>query len=1234
MNKTAIKNFSVWARTKLIKDIKYKAGLIGITEKGIKEPLPQSANNIEFYDIGTKEPYSISGIAVNQRRSLVKKIKEKENDSDYETAYNFIMEEVAYTWFNRLIAVRFMEVNDYLPSRIRVLSSESGKLEPDLVSSPFQSDIEFTDDDKYTIMQLKDENKIDELFQILFIKQCNALNDILPKLFEKTNDYTELLLKLSIADKENSVVYHLVNDIPEEDFDVEKGGQVEIIGWLYQYYNTELNEQVYNGNMSKSRIQKEMLPAATTIYTPDWAIRYMVENSLGRLWVEGHNNDELKREWKYYIDEAEQEESVKTQLEAIRKEYKDLKPEDIKIIDPCMGSGHILVYAFDVLMQIYESAGYGKREAVKSIIENNIYGIDIDDRAFQMSYFAVMMKARQYNRRILDGENSCNVYAFCESNGINKTHLQYFGSGLSDIERNDALNQITGLIDKFRDGKEYGSILDIENYNWDLLKRFVLESDIKGQLSLETVGIEETEKMLLDIIELGKVITQKYHIVITNPPYLGSSRFSPKLDRYIKKFYPDEKSDLSMVMLKKSLKSLSYKNGFISFITTSSWMFISSFEKIRKYMFSNVSINSLVDFGTELFDGKVGHNPIVAWVNRNSNIDYKMTAIRLVDYCYSKRWKKQIEFFNEENRFTAKQENFSKIPGSPIAYWVSDNLYNVFDNKKLSYYADAKKGISTSNNDRFLKLWYEVCLNNIGIGYSNSYDFEKSNLKWVPCNKGGSFRKWYGNNEYIINWYNNGLEIKNYKLACIRNEQYYFKESLTWTDLSSYKASFRYNKNGFIHDVAGPCVFNIDKNKYYFISLLNSEVINAIFKITSPTMHFNIGATSELPIIINSDYKMIIDELGKQNISISKTDWDSFETSWDFEKHPLVAEINKIINKPVLISDCFKNWENQCNERFNQLKSNEEELNRIFIEIYGLQDELTPDVEDKDISLKTNTSYRYKIKKKKSKKDNEFEPEVEIVESEDVRNKKFLHDTICELISYAVGCMFGRYSIDCDGLAYAGGEWDNSKYSSFIPQHDNIIPITDEEYIENDIVTLLCKWLKSVFGEETFDKNIEFIANALGNSGKTPLEIIRNYFIKDFFKDHCKIYQKRPIYWLFDSGKQNGFKALIYLHRYNADTIGNVRIDYLHRIQRVYESEINRMQENIENGTNSRQIALDTKRKEKLIKQLKECRDYDENISHLALSRIELDLDDGVKVNYEKLQTASDGKFYNVLAKI
>lgn len=533
MNKTAIKNFAIWARNKLISDISYRAGLMGITADGIQRALPQSTGGTEFYDIGTAEPYAISGEAVKQRRQLAEVIRRKEKDSDYQTAYRYIIEEVAYTWFNRLIAVRFMEVNEYLPSRVRVLSSETGKIEPDLVTNPFDADLSFTNEERQKIMQLKLGNQVDELFRLLFIRQCNALNEILPALFEKTNDYTELLLSLSVID-EDGVVYHLVHDIPENDFNVAEEGQVEIIGWLYQYYNTEPKDETFALLKKNVKITKERIPSATQLFTPDWIVRYMVENSLGRLWVEGHPDEELKAGWKYYLEEAEQELDVAAQLEVIRAEYRKINPEDIKVIDPCMGSGHILVYAFEVLMQIYESAGYSQREAVKSILENNLYGLDIDDRAYQMAYFAVIMKARQYNRRILSAETKCHIYSIQESNYIDRNQLAYFGAGLNEVEKNNALNQMEGLLDTFRDAKEYGSILDMENYDWDLLRRFLKGTDVVGQLALDAVGLEQTSERLQTLIDIGEVMARKYEVVVTNPPYMASGGMNTKLQKYIK----------------------------------------------------------------------------------------------------------------------------------------------------------------------------------------------------------------------------------------------------------------------------------------------------------------------------------------------------------------------------------------------------------------------------------------------------------------------------------------------------------------------------------------------------------------------------------------------------------------------------------------------------------------------------------------------------------------------------
>lgn len=1224
MDKTSIKNFAIWARNKLIADIGYKASLMGITEDGIGEALSQSTISTEFYDIGTDNPYSISTNQIKQRKRLVEVIRKKEADTDYKTAYKYIIEEVAYTWFNRLIAIRFMEVNDYLPSRMRVLSSVSGKHEPDIVTNPFEAELELSDDDKEKITAYKSDNNIDELFNLLFIKQCNALNTILPALFEKTDDYTELLLNLSVIDRDG-VVYKLVTDIAEDDFNIEKGGQVEIIGWLYQYYNSEPKAAAF---AKKGKITKEEIPAVTQLFTPDWIVRYMVENSLGRLWVEGHTDEELKANWKYYLEEAAQEAEVERQLTEIRKEYAKFSPEDIKIIDPCVGSGHILVYAFDVLIKIYESAGYSTRDAAKYILEHNIYGLDIDDRAFQLAYFAIMMKARQYNRRILNGEYKPNIYSIKESNGINREHLNYLGSGCSEDERNKALEQIVILLDTFKDAKEYGSILIVEEFDAELLEKFISQSEPDGQISMHTVGIEETIQELRQIIAVGKVLSDKYHTVVTNPPYAGTSNLSPKLNAYIKENYPDSKSDLFAVFIERC-SEMTVENGYQAMITQHSWMFLSSFEKLRKKMMQSEIIN-MAHLGARAFEEIGGEVvQVTAFVRCIEHIKgYRGTYCRLIEPT-SQQGKEKM-FLDGENRYITVQDNFKKIPGEPVAYWSSYNLIDKFiSGYKLSDLCETRKGLATSDNNRFLRLWYEPIFLKVGFSLSDNRETIESAFKWFPINKGGEYHRWYGNREYVINWQNDGYEIRNFRdnngklLSRPQNTKYNFKSALTWSKITSSVFSARFSERGFLFDDAAAICFHKDTQKLkYILGFLNSKCCQLILNILNPTINIQIGDIGNIPIIESHQEPVV--RLSECCIDISKSDWDSYETSWDFATHPLIKPAlaeNNSNSTQTLIADCYNMWVDECESRFNKLKANEEELNRIFIDIYGLQDELDADVADKDITV-------HRI----------FDTKADVLESMKgsnyVRTKR---DEVVSLLSYAVGCMFGRYSLDTEGLAYAGGEWDDSKYITFKPDSDNIIPITDEEYLDDDIVTRLCTWIKAVYGESTLEANLDFIADALGGKGNTSREIIRNYFLNDFFKDHCSTYSvtgsgKRPIYWLFDAGKQNGFKALIYLHRYNADTIGNLRIDYLHLLQRIYESESKRMQSTIDSANNPREVALAAKRKEKLQKQLKECHEYDEKIAHLALSRIELDLDDGVKVNYRKIQTDRDGKFYDVLA--
>ena len=1194
MNKTGIKNFVVWARRKLISEITYKAELIGINEKEISSPLPMSTDNVQFFDIGTSKPAEISDIEIRQRGALIKRIKEKESTSDYETAFRFIMEEVAYTWFNRLIAIRFMEANDYLPSRIRVLSSETkGKSEPDMVTTPFDTDMEFSLDEADKIVKLKDESKLDELFRMLFIKQCNKLNEVLPELFEKTADYTELLLNISFTDSDG-IVSHLVNDIAEEDFTE----AVEIIGWMYQYYNIEPKDEVFALLKKNVKITKERIPAATQLFTPDWIVRYMVENSLGRLWVEGHPNDRLKSGWKYYLEEAEQEESVKAELEKIRLEYKKLTPEDIKVIDPCMGSGHMLVYAFDVLMQIYESQGYTQRDATQIIVEKNLYGIDIDKRAYQLAYFAVMMKARRYDRRFL-------------AKGItpNLAHTDY----TFDIE---LLQQLSSdKIYKYFKGSEdaelVGSLVNAAEVDFDNLIEYMKNYDFFEIETLDRISLMNNKENIIRKLYLYKFIAQKYNVVITNPPYMGTSGMNAKLADYVKKNYPDSKSDLFAVFIEKCLQ-MTKSNFYTAMITQHAFMFLSSYEKLRSKLLLNDFVN-MAHLGVRAFE-EIGGEVVqtTAFIFKKSNINHYISIyVRLVEY--DNHNEKRIAFLHEKDRYYANKKSFADIPGFLFAYWLSPKMLNMFSYPTLGTVGTARQGLATSDNNRFLRFWHEVLYQNIGFTYRSCKDTIAAMEKWFPFIKGGSFRRWYPNKEYIVNYKSDGKDIKQSVMTkypylknpffVVKNTVTYFKKGISWSDVSTGSFSARFVEDGYIYADAGPMFFS-NKDEWVILAYMNTVIFQKCVDLICQGLHYSTGHIPKVPYLSVEDSRLkeYIVKLSKENIILSQNDWDSCETSWDFKTHPLIGANLPMgsTNINARVESAFNNWSEYTENQFIQLKYNEEELNRIFINIYDLQDEFTSEVEDKDITVR----------------------------------KADLQRDIKSLLSYAVGCMFGRYSLDIEGLVYAGGEWDTSKYTTFIPDKDNCIPITDEEYFEDDIVALFVVFVKTVYGAETLEENLDFIAKVLGNKGNTSREIIRNYFIKDFYKDHVKIYQKCPIYWLYDSGKQNGFKALIYMHRYHADTTGIVRVDYLHKIQKIYLNEIDRMQDMVDNSNNTREVIQAEKRKEKLIKQLKETKEYDEKIAHLALSRIEIDLDDGVKVNYEKIQTGTDGTKYPILGKI
>jgi hypothetical protein len=1172
MDKNAIKKFAVWARTELIARVSLKGVEYGITEDNIEDANADS--------VGGKV---LTADEKKQRQALIAEINDK--------GYKQVMEEVAYTWFNRFSALRFMEVNGYLPSHVRVFTDEENNFKPQIITEAIHLDLDGLNMEK--VYELKDAEKTEELYKYLLTVQCNALNKILPGMFQKIADYTELLLPDNLL-REGSVIQQMIELIPEDDWK----DAVQIIGWLYQYYNSEKKDDVFAALKKNVKITKENIPAATQLFTPDWIVRYMVENSLGRLWLEGHpdakdqllpteeeqsayaagNRDMEDTKWHYYLEEAEQEPEVQAQLAEIRKEYAALTPDQLKVIDPCSGSGHILAYMFDVLMKIYESYGYTTREAVASIVENNLYGLDIDDRAAQLAYFAVMMKARQYDRRFFSRGIQPHVYAIVESNHVDQFALEYFCNG--DAKLKKAMDTI---ISELHDAKEYGSILTVTPQDWSAL--YARFAEIKEDIHISR---EVALRGLLPLVQVAEALAQKYDVVVTNPPYMGSGGMGAKLTDFVKKSYPDSKSDMSTVCMEKSL-SMCRKNGFMTMINIPVWMFLASYENFRNALLRDNTIINMIHPGRGIFGSDFG---TTTFVFRKSNpCGYIGCYHRLFDAQGEVKSNEEREkaFLDKKGQFYADQLNFSKIPGNPVAYWVSDILMEAFAKEIfIGDICEPRVGMATANNDRFIRLWYEVGMDKIGLGMKCREEAVNSKKKWFPFAKGGEFRKWYGNNDYVVNWENDGIEIRNFKdekTGRIRshnyNLDYIFQSAITWTVISSATTSFRFCPEGFLYSNSGYGMFFPHKNDIpAILGFLNTSVVMSILSVLSPTIGFESGYLRKIPYLSTPDE---VTAVVNECISIARADWDSFETSWDFKHHPLLRKVPTI-------AEAFEQWQAECDDRFNHLKSNEEELNRIFIDIYGLQDELTPEVEDKDVTVR----------------------------------KADLGRDIRSFISYAVGCMFGRYSLDVDGLTYAGGEWDDSKYTSFAADKDNIIPICDDEYFEDDIVGLFVEFVKTVYGADVLDENLKFIADALGGKGQ-PKDVIRNYFLSDFYSDHCKIYQKRPIYWLFDSGKKNGFKALIYMHRYQPDTIARIRTDYVHEQQARYRTAIADLEQRIANASTGERVKLNRKLTT-LQAQDTEIRTYEEKIHHLADQMISIDLDDGVKKNY--------AIFQDVLAKI
>lgn len=1171
MNKSAIQKYAIWARNELIDKVTLKAFEYGVSKDEI---IDANADSVNGKILTSKEK--------SQRQQLISKVNE--------LGFDETIEEVAYTWFNRFIALRFMEVNNYLPTRIRVFTNENNEYKPEILKEALN--LEFYGLDKQYIFSCIQENKDDELYKYLLIAQCNDMGKYLPGMFTKISDYKVLLFPDNLL-REDSVLGRLISDIDEDSW----LDQVQSIGWLYQFYNTEPKDKVY-ARKKGTKLSKEDIPAVTQLFTPDWIVHYMVENSLGRIFInkrqnegvfaDGRGEDEMSFDeieekrisnekyiadsmgWKYFLPEAKQEKEVRQQLNEINKQIASKDIQDIKIIDPCMGSGHILVYVFDVLMQIYEANGWTQRDAAVSILENNIYGIDIDKRAYQLAYFSIMMKARSYNRRILTLGLKPNVYEIVESSNGYKTYFD--GSELSKETQDEVLS----ILNEMHDAKEYGSLITTGNHPYDDIINELKNTDFSlfNDLVIDNV---------LPLIECAKVLSMKFDVTVTNPPYTPLSGCSAKLNDFVKRNFQDSKTDFCSVFMERC-HEMTEKTGYQAMITMHSWMFLSSFEKLRKKILINNTIINMAHLGARAFE-EIGGEVVqtTSFVFNNGYIkEYTSSFKRLVDF--KSQDSKEEAYLEDSNLYQTKATNFSKIPGSPIAYWASSKIMYIFKKEKnLGQVGEVKLGLSPGNTELVLKKWHEVSQTNISYNCKDRNESINTSRTWFPCNKGGHFRKWYGNREYVINWGNDGYIIRNMKdekgrlISRPQNLDYQFNRHIGYSRITSGKTAFRIYDQGFLFTDSSSGIF-IDSMEYY-LGFLNSKCSFKSIEFINPTLNYQAGDILRIPLVYNKNVEKEVSSKTKDSIDLSKKDWDSFETSWDFTVHPLVK------NHVSTVSKAYFLWSKECDDRFNQLKANEEELNRIFIDIYGLQDELDPYVEDKDVTVR----------------------------------KADLERDVKSLISYAVGCMFGRYSLDVEGLAYAGGEFDWNKYQSFIPDKDNIIPICDDEYFEDDIVGRFIKFIEVVYGESTLDENLSSIASVLGGKGN-PREVIRNYFLNDFYNDHCKIYQKRPIYWLFDSGKKNGFKALMYIHRYQPDLIARLRTDYVHETQSRLNHSIEMINTQLDGDvTSSEKIRLN-KELTKFKAQAEEVKKYEEIVHHWADKMEQMDLDDGVKVNYEKFK--------------
>lgn len=1140
MNKTALRKFALQAREKLTKAVKLKAHKFGFNEDG-------TFSAEEFSD-----GLVINGAVFGEKEE--KQYRHLKNRILLD-GYDAVMEEATYTWFNRLVALRYMEVNNYLPINMRILSSSANeKDDPDALKNITQL-MEELRLDKERVYSLQDNNERNELYQYLLVHQCNVLGEALPSVFGRISEDIGLLLPDQLL-AENSVLRDLTSMIDEEDWK-----NVEIVGWLYQFYVVE-EKNAFFANKSKKAGKAEIGPA-TQLFTPKWIVQYMVDNSLGRYWLEHHPDEQLKSSLEYYLEDTDQPNEVQVQLEALQDPSIDI--ETIKFLDPSCGSGHILVYAFDVFYKIYLSQGYREREIPQKILKNNLFGLDIDKRAAQLATFAVVMKAREYDRRLFGRELTTNIFSIEESNHLLEEQIDTFSGSNNTLKEN-----VIALINVFHDAKLYGSIIQVPVIDIDSIKIQMDYIQNEADITLETSELfEYFYPDLEDLINQYEVLSSKFEIVVTNPPYLTS--YNEKMRAYIKDNYSESSKDLFAVFINVCI-SLCRKEGICGFMTPFVWMFIKTYEKFRYKLINDVGILSLIHMEYSAFeDATVG---LCSFVIRNNHYTPLGKYIDLTNY-------RGGMAEQDKNFKIIKNDNFKKqyyeynqldsleMPGNPITYWANEEIIKLFnDDLRLKEVSDLRVGLQSGDNKEFYRLWYEV---NNKIQY------------WFKINKNGEYRKWYGNLEYVIYWKDNGEKIKKHKSSVIRNERYYFKKGITWSNVSSSNISARYVPEGLIFDQTCPTIYvNNGVSLNYLLGYLNSKVITLLSGFLSATVHFNVGEVSNYPVKIKDDKR--IDLIVQNNILISKIAWDSFETSWDFKEHPFKTDKNS----SQLIQDSFLNWNKISEEHFNQLKENEEELNRIFIDIYDLQDELTPEVKDKDVTV----------------------------------HKADLERDVKSFLSYLIGIIFGRYSLDQKGLIYAGGEWNDQAYRTYKPDEDNLLPITEEAYFEDDLVRRVEELLVIIYSEETLEQNLLFIAEALTKkANESARDRIRRYFQKEFFKDHKQVYKKRPIYWMFSSGKRGAFRGLMYLHRYDSDMIGRLRTEYVLKESKALDNLI-ALEGHLVNdeATSKKEKATAQKRIENYQKDKKEIVEYAELLDHLAKRQIELDLDDGVLVNYEKFQ--------------